>query len=40
MHSNIIPVITKFKLNTCEPYIIKYPNPSFETSNSPMKVYG
>ena len=31
-----IPVITRFKLNTCEPYIIKYPIPSLDTNNSPM----
>ncbi len=29
-------VITKLILNTWEPYIIKYPSPAFETSNSPM----
>lgn len=32
----IIPVITKFKLNICDPYIIKYPIPCLETKNSPM----
>ena len=31
-----IPVITKLRLNTCEPYIIKYPIPYFETKNSPI----
>lgn len=31
-----IPVITRFKLNTCDPYIIKYPNPSLDTRNSPI----
>ena len=31
-----MPLITRFKLNTCEPYIIKYPIPSLLTSNSPM----
>ncbi len=28
--------MTKFKLKTCEPYIIKYPIPSLETKNSPI----
>lgn len=32
----IIPVITKSKLNTCEPYIIKYPIPFFDTKKSPV----
>lgn len=31
-----MPLITKFKLNTCVPYIIKYPNPAFDTKNSPI----
>ena len=30
-----MPVITKFKLNTCVPYIIKYPIPAFDVRNSP-----
>ena len=28
-------VITKSSLNTCPPYTIKYPNPAFDTKNSP-----
>lgn len=33
---NIITlVITKSSLNTCPPYTIKYPNPAFDTKNSP-----
>ena len=36
IQSIIIPVITKLKLNTCDPYIIKYPTPSFDTKNSPI----
>ena len=34
--SNIIPVITRFRLNTCEPYIIKYPIPFLDTNSSPI----
>ena len=33
--NNIIPLITRFKLNTCVPYIIKYPIPALDVSNSP-----
>ena len=29
-------VITKSILNTCDPYIIKYPSPFFDTRSSPM----
>ena len=29
-------VMTKLILNTWDPYIIKYPNPSLDTNNSPM----
>ena len=29
-------VITKLILNTCEPYIIKYPSPSLDTNSSPI----
>ena len=36
MHNTKIPVITKLRLNTWEPYIIKYPIPSLETRNSPI----
>lgn len=36
MASKMIPVITRFRLNTCEPYIIRYPTPAFDTRNSPM----
>ena len=32
----IIPLITKLKLNTWDPYKIKYPIPFLETSNSPI----
>ena len=35
-HKIIVPVMTKSRLNTWEPYIIKYPIPSFDTKNSPM----
>ena len=31
-----MPVITKFKLNICEPYSIKYPIPAFDVKNSPI----
>lgn len=31
-----IEVITKFRLNTCDPYVIRYPNPFFDTNNSPI----
>ena len=36
MARRIIPVITRFRLNICEPYIIKYPIPDFDTRNSPV----
>lgn len=36
MANMIIPMITRFKLNTCEPYMIRYPIPSFDTRNSPI----
>lgn len=36
IHKTIIPVITKFKLNICEPYKIKYPIPFLDTKNSPI----
>ena len=36
MHSIIMLVITMFKLNICEPYIIKYPSPFFDTRSSPI----
>ena len=32
----ITPVITRLVLNTCDPYIIKYPSPFFDTRSSPM----
>ena len=31
-----IDVITRFKLNTCEPYVIIYPKPCFDTKSSPI----
>ena len=31
-----IPLITKLKLNTCDPYKIRYPMPFFDTRNSPI----
>ena len=31
-----IPLITRLKLNTCEPYNIRYPIPFFDTKNSPI----
>ena len=31
-----MPVITKFKLNICEPYSIKYPMPALDVKNSPI----
>ena len=31
-----IDVITRFKLNTCEPYVIRYPKPCFDTKSSPI----
>ena len=30
-----IPAITRFKLNTCVPYIIRYPIPALDVRNSP-----
>ena len=36
IHNISIPVITRSKLNTCEPYIIKYPIPFLDTRNSPI----
>ena len=36
MQSINMPLITKLKLNTCEPYSIKYPIPFFDTKNSPI----
>ena len=36
MHTKIIPVITRFKLNICDPYMIRYPIPDFDTKNSPI----
>ncbi len=32
----IIPVMTKSKLKTCDPYMIRYPIPFLDTSNSPI----
>ena len=32
----IIPDITKVRLKTCVPYIIKYPIPALLTKNSPI----
>ena len=28
--------MTKVRLNTCDPYMIRYPIPSLETKNSPI----
>ena len=36
MARRIIPVITRLRLNICDPYIIKYPIPAFDTRNSPV----
>ena len=36
--SKNIPLITKSKSNTCDPYSIKYPIPDFEVKNSPVIV--
>ena len=33
--NSIIPVMTRFKLNTCVPYIIRYPIPDLDVRNSP-----
>ena len=36
MPSMNIEVMTKFKLNTCDPYVIKYPRPFLDTKSSPI----
>ena len=36
MQSINIPLITRLKLNTWEPYSIRYPIPFFDTKNSPI----
>lgn len=36
MPSINIDVITKLRLNICDPYVIRYPSPCFDTNSSPI----